>query len=761
MRWLRILSWPIWAKLLAAFAVLLALALALVLMMVVSGVREVSIQNAAVNLTSLHDQQRAGLSDAMLDTRRSMDDFIYDPTRRSLLQEIMPDGTATADSTTGSFYRQLEFVGAFRTQKIAPVDSVFTSLELLDANGILLASADRDGTYLSRGSTATTRADSAAFIAGQNAELQGQRQVLAIEINEDNELHLYVVNLIRSDSANSRVLGYIVADIYEDIVIGRHLLANGSFGGVDNYLAIDNSHLLTTEGIIAPPAGLQTSGVLARALGGRSNMETFGENENLRLYRYASVGGTAFALISVGPAETVAPALVNYLQARGFALAIGIGLLLIVLAALVNQTLAPPLRRLRHSVQDIARGNLNTPIPGTERTDEIGALSVSVADMREQITLLVRSLEHRLSARENEMSATHEISHFAATQRDLEGMMAEVVELIVARFDHIYHAQIFLVDREGEYAVLRASSGLIGRTLLERGHRLLVGSVSVIGQVIDQAQPIIARDTATSRVHRRNEFLLDTQAELAIPLIVSGRVIGALDVQSKQRDVFDEKQISILQMLADQIATAIDNARLYQEALYRTEEAERNRSAALYRSWREHMAGQRREELVTEAGIISNPAMMQALREQAIREGQPVIGQVTDRQTIPFAVPIRLSGHILGAAGWELPEAEFNRSKVQLAQELTDRLAISLDNARLFQESQRATERERRVNDIAARLTTRTDIDDILQTAVREVGQALRSPQVSIRLNTAPATNGNGNGNGSNHTANGTNGKHS
>jgi GAF domain-containing protein len=93
-----------------------------------------------------------------------------------------------------------------------------------------------------------------------------------------------------------------------------------------------------------------------------------------------------------------------------------------------------------------------------------------------------------------------------------------------------------------------------------------------------------------------------------------------------------------------------------------------------------------------------------------------------------------LRGQTLGAVEWELPAEDFSSNKIQLAQELVSRLAVSLDNARLFQESQRATERERLVNTIATKLTQQTDINAILETAVREVGQALRTPQVTIRL---------------------------
>jgi GAF domain-containing protein len=118
-----------------------------------------------------------------------------------------------------------------------------------------------------------------------------------------------------------------------------------------------------------------------------------------------------------------------------------------------------------------------------------------------------------------------------------------------------------------------------------------------------------------------------------------------------------------------------------------------------------------------------------------------VIGQETENKTIPFAVPIQLRGQTLGVVEWEFPTSDFNQEKVQLAIELVGRLALSLDNARLFEESQRAIERERLVNEIASKLTTQTEIDSILQTAVREIGQALRVPLVSINLAFSKQTN--------------------
>jgi GAF domain-containing protein len=282
--------------------------------------------------------------------------------------------------------------------------------------------------------------------------------------------------------------------------------------------------------------------------------------------------------------------------------------------------------------------------------------------------------------------------------------------------------------------------------------------------VTDQRRTIVARDTSASQIHRRNEFLPETRAELAVPLIIGDRVIGALDVQSKEPDAFSDDLVTVLQTMADQIAIAIENARLYQESLRRVADIEAANRRATLAAWQDYIRVLRSSSLTRDAGVpdetTRDSEAISALRQQAIATGAVAIGQPTARATIPVAVPLILRGQILGAVEWELPQQTFNDEKIELARELANRLAVSMDNARLFQESQRNAERERLVNAIAARLTTQTSIDSILQLAVREVGQALRVPNVSIRLRPIAVGSGlaAGNGGGSGGSANGSNG---
>lgn len=415
-----------------------------------------------------------------------------------------------------------------------------------------------------------------------------------------------------------------------------------------------------------------------------------------------------------------------------FVLLIGLAGSALVFTLLIRQ-LVEPLNSLREAMRAVSSNKFEGEVAAAQRGDEIGQVALAFVEMREQIKGLIATLESRVEARGRDVATTQEISRFAATQRDIQTLMDRVVELIVTRFPNIYHAQIFLIDQDREYAVLRSSTGEPGKRLLERGHRLAVGSQSVIGRVSEEGQAVIARDTFTSGVHRRNEFLPDTRSELAIPLRVGSTVIGALDVQSKKSDSFTEDELNVLQTMADQIAIAIENANLYQESVRALEEIERTKRSATQRDWQEYLNLERIFEMTSERGLKTDLDTLD-LRQRAMTEKRAVVGDPTQRNTVGVALPIMLRGQVLGAVELEMPLTDFGEDKVLLAQELVNRLGVSMENARLFQQSQLATERERLVNSITARLTAKNDINDILQTALREVGTALKSPEVTIRL---------------------------
>jgi hypothetical protein len=126
--------------------------------------------------------------------------------------------------------------------------------------------------------------------------------------------------------------------------------------------------------------------------------------------------------------------------------------------------------------------------------------------MRDQIQTLVADMEMRLIISARDIQATQEVRRYAATQHDVQILMDQVVRRVTDLFPNIYHAQIFLLDEDKRFAVLRASTGDAGAKLLERGHRLSVGGISIIGQVTAEGRIVIgAANGAAHACARQHE----------------------------------------------------------------------------------------------------------------------------------------------------------------------------------------------------------------------------------------------------------------
>lgn len=674
------------------------------------------------------------------------------------------DSATTQALRTALITREAEGIGEASTQAANNVVTLLrselvnlsgqqiASAWLMNRNGLVLASEVAEGLELPFSSP--QQGNSSIFLAAETLAASGLNQELLITPESDlNRVRMEIVTVIRAEATDDvptsadDVLGYLVVELNLNRIVLQNLVATNdtyeTYGflllpDATTYLALPEVREAGLVRLTTPAVNAALDRLASRVL--RYTVDDAqDEREVLGYYANFLVQGQRFVLVIELPLSGY---LNTFADQRSFNLLLrrllGFIIFGVVIVVLVEQLVSRPLNQLRRAVQAIGRGVFDEPMPDLLPPNELGALTLAASDVREQVVQLTQDMQARLDARNRDLRITQNIARATTNVRDLEALLNSIVQLLVDNFSTIYHAQVFIINEEGDSAILRASTGEAGRQLLARGHRLAVGSVSVIGQVTEQGQVVLARDTGSSDVHRRNEFLPETRAELAIPLRFDDRLLGALDVQSRQPDSFPPDQIEVLQILADQIAIAIGNVRLYEQTQRYVSGVETGMMEATRRAWQDYLRTEpddnRMSRVGTQTGYDFAP-----LRQQATRDGKPAVGAPTPYQTVPFVVPIQLRNEVLGVIEYEVPQAAFDYDKVLLAEELVTRLAISLDNARLFQESQRSTQRERIVNEISARLTSYTDVQEILQTAIREVGKALGTSQVAIQLQpTAP-----------------------
>ena len=191
--------------------------------------------------------------------------------------------------------------------------------------------------------------------------------------------------------------------------------------------------------------------------------------------------------------------------------------------------------------------------------------------------------EEALQRRNEYLAASAEIGRLVTSTLDLDAIFTRSVSLINERFN-FYYAGIFLVEESGFNVVLQEGTGEIGKELKARNHTIVVGSISSVGQSADSGEVVVINNTALDEKHQHNPLLVDTKSEAAIPLKIGNRTIGVLDIQSNRVNSFSEDEIAILQILADQIAVGIDNARSYnlaQQAVEEMREVDRLKSQFL------------------------------------------------------------------------------------------------------------------------------------------------------------------------------------
>jgi GAF domain-containing protein len=337
--------------------------------------------------------------------------------------------------------------------------------------------------------------------------------------------------------------------------------------------------------------------------------------------------------------------------------------------------------------------------------------------------------------RARDLQSISEISRIISSEQKLDILLPLITRLVSDKFN-FYHAGIFLLDDNRLYALLQAANSDGGQRMLNRGHRLELGT-GMVGTVALTGKPRIALDVGVDAVFFNNPDLPATRSEMALPLQVRGETIGVLDVQSTHPGEFTEDDANLLGILADQIAIAIDNARLFTKNQQALDEVQALYNQYLQKEWKALHARTRNVgywQTLSGGRPLEAPIESDDIR-QAVRTGQTQITRSNQEDTDPgVVVPIKLRGQTIGVLNIKgvTRAREWSRDELNLIQSVTDRLALALENARLFEETSRRAERERLVSEITSKIRSVNDPQAMIQTAVDELRNALGASRVQI-----------------------------
>ncbi|HEY9088656.1 MAG TPA: GAF domain-containing protein [Anaerolineaceae bacterium] len=409
-------------------------------------------------------------------------------------------------------------------------------------------------------------------------------------------------------------------------------------------------------------------------------------------------------------------------------------------------------------------------LPMVDENNEINGLLTIAHDITD-----VKRAEQLAQLRAQQLLTASEIARDSSGTHNLSELLDKSVNMVRDRFG-FYHSSIFLLDALGEYAVLRESTGEAGAHMKSAGHKLAVGSSSIVGQATGTGEPIVVGDVTATANYFANPLLPLTRSELAIPLRISDRILGALDVQSTKENAFSQDDINILQILADQLAIAIFNADLFIEtqenltkhrflhqittaaaactspddALRTTVEGMRTAFGSdrvaiylfddtntltinTYAGYENTDIAQQRvvlgEGAVGLAALGRHPVLVKDTQTE--NDGSPVDESVRSQLAVPILYTDRTVGVL--SVGSSQPAA-YDENDQEILGSLGSTLGAILANAQLVSQVRTQVEQQKLLFETTSKIRRTSDINAIMQIATRELAGVLRARRAQIRL---------------------------
>ncbi len=456
-----------------------------------------------------------------------------------------------------------------------------------------------------------------------------------------------------------------------------------------------------------------------------------------------------------------------------------------VFALFLGNYITQPIERLTTAAQKAAAGDLDTVIDIQNR-NEISILADSFNQMTSQIREFIQNLEQQVANRTQALTTSSEISRQLSTIREKDKLVSEVVEQLKSGFNY-YHAHMYLLSEDKQRLIMAGGTGEAGKILLEREHSLPLGR-GLVGRAAESKEAVLVPNTRKSPDWLPNPLLPDTQAEIAVPIIFGGEVLGVLDVQNDIANSLTQQDADLIRAVADQVGIALENIQAsagitkritelqtvadisiaissiqdIQEMLETMVHLTQRRfnlyhcHVFLYEKNSDHLAivacGYKEgDEHQGTHGTTTIPlSQEQSLVARAARTRQPVI--VNDVRSDPgwlpnpllpdtaaeLAVPMIVGEQLIGVLDVQAERTNaFTQEDASIQVTLASQVAIAVQNAYSLTQTREQARRETTLNLIGQKIQNTTSIEQALQITARELGQALGKKPTLVSLNSS------------------------
>ncbi len=387
----------------------------------------------------------------------------------------------------------------------------------------------------------------------------------------------------------------------------------------------------------------------------------------------------------------------------GVTMAVILVIYAIVLYSLIDG-LERALRKSRQSVEELGSAN--------------AILSFTQGELQNRSTELTVA-NQQLENRSRKLHGIAEVARTTTAIRSFDELLQAITSGISQELGY-YHVGLFMLDEQKQYAILRSANTAEGLRMISRGYRVAVGSISPIGYIAQTGQPRITRAVEDDSRFLGNVDFPETHSQIVLPLGSGDNVIGVLDIQSREANAFSPDDLSILSILSDQVATAIQNALLYEQSQTALREADVASRQVAGQAWAEY------------GGMIQT----RGYRYDGIKSEVLKDAKQARRESDALTVPVQLRDQTIGCLRLKSsePGRQWTDDELSMVRATAERVALALEGARLLDEAQKRARREAFLSEVTAKLGTSIQLDSILRDTVEELGQTLKNSTVTFQL---------------------------